>query len=320
LATSSKVDVRSLYGTAQIDKALFNSRMKEFRPNKYQEHQFVIRSMTKDDLDLAILWAEQEGWNPGLYDSEPFRAADPEGFLIGLLDGLPIAAISAVRYGTGFGFIGFYIVKAEFRGQGFGLTLWSAAMERLKGRIIGLDGVLAQQDNYRQSGFKLAHHNMRFEGVVAHEAISAKDDAQIIPLCEVAITELIAYDRKCFPESRVKFLDAWISQPSTISLAVVRQNQIIAYGVARPCKVGWKIGPLFANSPQLAEQIFQALQLKIPSEELFFIDVSGENAAAISWIEKRGLLKVFETVRMYRGPAPSVDHRRIFGITSFELG
>lgn len=287
---------------------------------KHRAHQFVIRSMTRDDLDLAILWAEQEGWNPGLCDSVPFRAADPGGFLMGVLDGLPIAAISAVQYGASFGFIGFYIVKAEFRGQGFGLALWRAAMERLKGRIIGLDGVLAQQDNYRRSGFKLAHHNIRFEGVVTHEALSAEDDSQIVPLCEVGLSKLVVYDRECFPELRTKFLSAWITQPGTIALAVVKQNQIIAYGVARPCRVGWKIGPLFANSPQIAEGLLKALLLKIPSEEPFFIDVSGGNAAAISWIEKWRLSKVFETVRMYHGSAPSVDQRRIFGVTSFELG
>ncbi len=287
---------------------------------KHQEHPFVIRSMTMDDLDLAILWAAQEGWNPGLCDSEPFRAADPEGFLMGVLDGLPIAAISAVRYGAGFGFIGFYIVKTEFRGQGFGFALWKAAMARLKDRVIGLDGVLAQQDKYRHSGFKLAHCNIRFEGVVVHEEPSATDDARIVPLCEVALSDLAAYDRQCFPEPRTEFLSAWISQPGTIALAVMRQNQIIGYGVARPCRVGWKIGPLFANLPQIAERLLEALQLNMPLEEPFFIDVSGSNATAISWVEKRGLSKVFETVRMYHGLSPTIDHNRIFGITSFELG
>jgi hypothetical protein len=239
---------------------------------------------------------------------------------MGVLNGLPIAAISAVQYGASFGFIGFYIVKAEFRGQGFGLSLWRAAMAKLKGRVIGLDGVLAQQDNYRRSGFKLAHHNIRFEGVITHEALSVEDGAQIVPLSEVALSELVSYDRECFPEPRTNFLSSWVGQSGTIALAVVQQNQIIAYGVARPCRVGWKIGPLFANSPQIAESLFKALQLKIPLEALFFIDVSGGNAIAISWIEKRRLSKVFETVRMYHGSAPSVDHRRIFGITSFELG
>lgn len=41
-----------------------------------------IRRMTLDDLKLALAWAGQEGWNPGLHDAEPFFAADPHGFFI----------------------------------------------------------------------------------------------------------------------------------------------------------------------------------------------------------------------------------------------
>jgi hypothetical protein len=29
---------------------------------------------------------------------------------------------------------------------------------------------------------------------------------------------------------------------------------------------------------------------------------------------------MFETARMYRGPAPEIDTAKVFGITSFELG
>ncbi len=33
-----------------------------------------------------------------------------------------------------------------------------------------------------------------------------------------------------------------------------------------------------------------------------------------------GLSPVFETARMYTGPAPAIALDRIFGVTSFELG
>ena len=72
---------------------------------------YEIRPMTRGEIDLAVEWAAAEGWNPGLHDADPFFAADPDGFLIGLLDGEPIGCISAVGYQENFGFIGFYIVK-----------------------------------------------------------------------------------------------------------------------------------------------------------------------------------------------------------------
>ncbi len=62
-----------------------------------------------------------------------------------------------------FGFIGLYIVRPEYRGRGYGLAIFNEAMRYLEDRCVGLDGVIAQQENYRRSGFKLAYRNIRFQ-------------------------------------------------------------------------------------------------------------------------------------------------------------
>jgi hypothetical protein len=41
------------------------------------------------------------------------------------------------------------IVKPDLRGRGYGLRIWQAGMKRLGSRVIGLDGVTTQQDNYQ---------------------------------------------------------------------------------------------------------------------------------------------------------------------------
>ncbi len=92
---------------------------------------FTVRAMSRLELDEVVGWARNEGWNPGVHDATPFHATDPEGFLVGVLDGRPIASISVVRYGPAFGFLGFYIVVPELRGRGHGVRLWQAGMARL---------------------------------------------------------------------------------------------------------------------------------------------------------------------------------------------
>jgi GNAT superfamily N-acetyltransferase len=124
-----------------------------------------VSKMTENELGLALDWAADEGWNPGLFDAENFAAADPNGFFLGRLRGEPVGCVSAVAYDERFGFLGLYLVKAPYRGRGFGLKLWREAMDYLGGRKIGLDGVVAPQDNYRKSGFKLAYRNIRHEGM-----------------------------------------------------------------------------------------------------------------------------------------------------------
>src|SRR5690348_16690577 len=130
------------------------------------KYDYVIKNMKKNDLKLAIKWAENEGWNPGMYDTDSFYQTDSNGFFIGHLGQEPVSCISAVAYDDKFGFLGFYIVKPEFRGRGLGIKIWNTGIGYLQDRNIGLDGVIAQQHNYEKSGFMPSHKNIRFSWIV----------------------------------------------------------------------------------------------------------------------------------------------------------
>ena len=195
-------------------------------------NEYLMRPMTRSDVDSVIEWAGLEGWNPGLNDAACFFAADPGGFYVGLLEGEPVAAISAVRYGRTFGFIGLYIVRPEHRGSGYGLKLWSTAMASLEGRNIGLDGVVEQQENYRKSGFGFAYRNIRFEGRVASHDLAREFD--ISELSTLDIGKINAYDRGCFFEERRRFTRHWIDQPGAFGFGVQVDGSLQGYGVIRP--------------------------------------------------------------------------------------
>src|SRR3954464_15979322 len=150
-----------------------------------------IRPMRPDEISIAVNWGAAEGWNPGLADDVCFAAADPEGFFIGELDGAPAATVSCVNYGASFAFLGFYIVRQDLRGRGYGLRVWNAAMAHAGPRMIGLDGGRAQQQNYRRSGFELAYANVRYGRTVA--ALDATQ-AGVIGLAELPFAIMEAYD------------------------------------------------------------------------------------------------------------------------------
>ncbi|HKY94877.1 MAG TPA: GNAT family N-acetyltransferase [Kiloniellales bacterium] len=266
-------------------------------------------------LDTMVGWAAREGWNPGLDDAAPFFAADPGGFLIGRIDGEPVASISVVRTGSDFAFLGFYICRPEWRGRGHGWAIWQAGMARLDGRTVGLDGVVAQQDNYRKSGYVLAHRNIRHGGLTS---MAAPQDRRLVPLSSVPYAQVAAYDAACFGRPRDAFLRSWLAGGSRRGLAVV-DGGLRGFGVVRPCGKGHKIGPLFADDETSAELLFQGLAATVPGEELF-LDTPEPNAAAVALARRHGLAPVFETARMYRGADPRLPLPRIFGITSFELG
>lgn len=281
----------------------------------------TISPMAPPDVALALDWAAREGWNPGLRDALPFRAADPEGFLVARLGDEPVAVISAVRYGLDFGFIGLYIVAPEQRGRGYGWATWQAGMAHLRGRTVGLDGVLAQQDNYRRSGFTLHHRNIRYAAPalpLANAPATASSD--IVPLAALPFGQVEDYDRSFFPAGRSAFLALWLSQPGSVALGRLRGKELVGYGVIRPCRSGHKIGPLFAANEDDAAALLSALCAAVPAEGPLFLDVPAGNGAAVRLAEGQGMAAVFETARMYTGPAPDMALDRTFGITTFELG
>lgn len=277
---------------------------------------YLVRTMTQADLDLAIDWAAAEGWNPGLGDGACFLAQDPEGFVVGELDGQPIASISVVRYGADFGFLGFYICVPERRGQGYGLELWRQASQRLDGRVVGLDGVVAQQHNYARSGYVLAHRNVRLGG---YPAVKAPTAAGLVDLGSVPFGLLSNFDRMHFGTSREAFLRCWAKPEKRSGLALMRDGALAGYGVVRQCRDGWKIGPLFAENESDADLMFRGLAARTNGQTVF-LDIPDPNKAAWRLTERHGLTPSFETARMYRGPAPELPLDRIFGITTFELG
>lgn len=276
---------------------------------------YAIRTMRRDEFALALDWAAREGWNPGLHDADAFHAADPDGFLLATLGGAPVGCVSAVRYGDAFGFVGFYIVVPERRGQGCGLPLWQAALARLAGRTVGLDGVPAQQDNYRRSGFALAHRNVRYQGMGG--AVPPDAPELVAPPGPDA---LLAYERELFPAPRADFLSAWLALPGACHAAWVERGRLRGYAVARLCRSGWKVGPLFADAAGIADALLSRLAAGVGAGEPLFLDVPEPNGAAVALAVRHGMAPVFETARMYAGPPPVVDLGRVYGITSFELG
>jgi GNAT superfamily N-acetyltransferase len=279
-------------------------------------NSFTIRTMRPNEIPLAVDWAAAEGWNPGLADAACFASVDPGGFLIGELDGAPAATVSCVNYNARFSFLGFYIVRPDLRGKGYGLRIWNAAIAHAGSRVIGLDGVTAQQDNYRKSGFQLAYANVRYGGTVA--ALDAPR-ADVVDLNDVAFAAIETDDATVFPAPRAAFLRAWIGSPGHIGCAVMRDGRLAGWGVIRPCRKGRKVGPLVADDRATAETVLSALLARVGGGEIF-LDVPSVNREAVALAQDLGLAPVFETARMYTGAIAPLRLELVFGVTSFELG
>jgi len=274
-----------------------------------------IKTADLNEIKTLVSWAAKEGWNPGLNDAECYALADSEGFLVAYLDKKMVASISAIKYQR-FAFIGFYIVKPEYRGKGLGWQLWQHTMNQLNGFNVALDGVVEQQNNYKKSGFKWAHNNIRYQWLNQQQKTTQHSES-VETTSDAAINN---YLQAYFPARRDAFNQAWQQQTNAQARLIRHGDSIKAYGVIRRCQDGYKIGPLFAENKTLASQLLNDLCTQADIGAYIYLDVPEPNHFAQQIMSAKNAEKVFETARMYTASEPDIGLANTYGITSFEVG
>jgi hypothetical protein len=128
------------------------------------------------------------------------------------------------------------------------------------------------------------------------------------------------YDSTVFPAERPGFLKKWLFMPESLSLKAENKENITGYGTIRLCRNGgFKIGPIFADNPQIAKNLFYKL-IDRAEGKMVYLDISEINAAAVEFVKDIGMKYSFETARMYNGGNPERRQEKVFGVTTFELG
>ncbi|WP_424966553.1 GNAT family N-acetyltransferase [Dinoroseobacter sp. S375] len=272
-----------------------------------------FRTATEEDLAEILSWAAEEGWNPGLEDAAAFYQADPEGFFIARHEGHPVAAISVVNHSPDYAFLGLYIVRPIHRGKGIGLALWTHALAHAGDRTVGLDGVEDQQANYAASGFVHAGGTSRYSGTLPAQASAA-----IRPASSGDLPSLIAREGAASGVAKPAYLRAWFLPAETRQTFVFEKGgQIAGLCTVRRCGEGAKIGPLQADSPEIAEALLT--HASDWAGCALIIDVPQSAAALTAICEGHGMTPSFRTARMYRGAFASPE-APLFAVTSLELG
>jgi len=276
-------------------------------------------AMTREETNTLFDWAAAEGWNPGHHDADSGWHCDPAAFVALRRGEELLGGGSIMTLDPRFGFMGLFIMRPDQRGQGLGHKLWHHRLQLLRSRLaqgatIAMEGVYDMVPFYAKGGFVYAHRTLRYEGLASGGA-----DAAAVPLQSIPFAALDALDQACSPAPRSALLRAWVGQPGHIGLALAEQGEPVACGVARPALKGYKLGPVHARTPELAERLLAALLDRLQGQ-FVQIDIPEPNTAGVAWAERQGFSQSFGCARMYHGPAPALPLERIFGVMSLEFG
>lgn len=279
-----------------------------------------FRQLDRQGVETLVGWARDEGWDPGVNDAEIFYTSFPDGFYGFFAGAELVGGGSLAAYGGDYGFMGFFIVRPEYRSAGIGRALWlqrrDTLLARLKpGAAIGMDGVVAMQPFYRRGGFTLLDRDERrvrrgaaFPASLAVSAVGPGDFAAIA-----------ARDRECFGFAREDFLRRWLFDGAARAFKYKGADGLAGFAVLRRTGNGYKIGPLFAAGLPAARELYQACLAAVPGATVF-LDIPMQNPAAVALAAEFNAQYVFECGRMYYGPPPVHRLDRVFGVTTFELG
>ena len=184
-----------------------------------EEHEsFNIRLVTtEEELErIAMNAMAKEHWRPGFKDAECFLAIDPTADFVGELNGKPIGFVRITKYSDSFAFVGDYLGDKEYRGKGYGIKIFNAAVSSVKPSCsIGLFSVLHLEKMYERSGFRSQFYGARYvfhlpTAITCFSEISEKTPVEIKCVDEVELEALFLYDSNVFGFERHAFLSKWL--------------------------------------------------------------------------------------------------------------
>ncbi|HEV2946349.1 MAG TPA: GNAT family N-acetyltransferase [Gemmataceae bacterium] len=276
-----------------------------------------IRTMTLDDLELAMLLKDQAGWNQTVADWRRFLEMEPTGCFVADWDGRLVGTTVNCIFGQ-VAWVAMVLVDPEFRGRGIGRALMSHALGFLDDSgvsTVRLDATPLGEPLYKKLGFTVEYGLARFEGT-PQPATPVHGKVDHVLSSDYPL--LFQMDQLITGADRSKFLSRLFAEQSE-QIRVVRSAETIAGFLA--CRHGtraWQIGPCLAGRGIGSVLLADALCRFVGT--LIYVDIPGQNDAAGNLAERSGLAVQRRLVRMRRGPpvAERTDH--IWASSGPELG
>ena len=285
-----------------------------------EKSTYTFRKLIFSEFEILVDWAVKEGWNPGLHDAAVFWATDPDGFYGYFDQDTMIGGGSIVSYGGEMGFMGFFIVRPDYRAKGLGTELWFLRRNTLLGRLqpnapIAMDGILAMQPFYQKGGFVVDYRDERYEKI----GQSYPANPLVQPTTANDFEGIVALDKACFGVERAHFFKLWLETKGSKSFSYVDKGGLQGIAVMRPAQTGYRIGPLYAENETVAVALYERC-LSEAVGEAGYLDIPVSNEAAVNLVKTYNATYVFECARMYYGAPPKTAMDKLFGLTAFEIG
>ena len=224
-----------------------------------------------------------------------------------------------------------------YRGKGYGLAMfkYGKSLVYTSDKInFGLDALLDAVPLYEIHGFKRAWTNRRMEFDISYcvsqlETVTSQIDISVQPAKQVNQDLLSAYDTTVFGAPHDIFLKSLVNAPNSLNFAATDQKGAVLgfVSVRRTIREedGWKNGPLFADSTQIAKSllkhVFGEVAKELSRRKVVVMDVPYDlNPEADTVAKELNGTFVIDCIRMFTKEIPDFPKQKVFGVATPEIG
>ena len=301
---------------------------------------FVVRcAKSLDDLRWVFQSVAQEDSVLRERGAECYFTAELcPNFFIGELNGERISCISVIRHGETAAFVGNYIVVRAYRGQGYGLKTWKAALDGVGDCCnTQLYAAVRLKDQFQKNGFQPGWIVKRYE-FTASRALEGLGStqlpssvAQVFPACEVDFEKVFAYGADMLGTSRTckSVLAGWLSYAQESSwVALDSKSEVVGYLIVSRTvcfsRYGYRVAPFFADSAPIARSLLKVAATfasRINPEDFMSLDIAVDyNQDAVCILENEvGTKPGRSLVFMATKELPTKLHAKVFGVGSLQM-
>lgn len=283
----------------------------------------AIRSFTIGDIDFAHNMTEIEEWNNTRKDIERMFKLNPSGCFVAEVKGKRVGHVFSVRYGE-LGWIGFLIVRAEYRVKGVGTSLLRKAIGHLLScgaETVKLEAVPEIASIYRKLGFVDEYDSLRFLGKTRKLASATSSNTKLLE--GSMLKEAAKFDAGYFGADRSEVLTRLYNDYTKLCLVSCIESRIVGYIMCRKAENGYRAGPWVCtpeDSHAPRELLAKCTEILGQNAELY-VGVPAANKVAVEIMQEFGFEQYSKSIRMRFGKKLETDNiNGVFAIGGPEKG
>ena len=267
-----------------------------------------VSRFASEDIDVFLETCAGEELTCDRWEFDFLLHAFPQGCFVYRVNGLPVAFVTAIAYGTS-GWFGNLIVRSDWRGKGIGKILSDCAIESL--RSAGVETVWLAAT---EAGKRLYHGLGFFEVDTINQWIGFGQSGSQCDSPGMAVDQMISLDLACWGERREVLIDT-----------VYRHGTVFAgkdsFLVAQRWGYGYfQLGPWVSENFEIAEELFKEALIRIGPTNPIFSYVPFRNVSAAVLLSSHGFKIVGSSTLMCLGSDAAYNPGYIFGLASLGLG